>query len=161
MSAPLKLGIAGLGTVGSCVARLIEHERDALAARCGRGIEVVVEADDRLPLIQGSQGDLEQLLLNLLTNSRDAMPKGGCLTFETMNFEATRKMRGSTFSSWDWVGLFVTDTGHGMSSSVLESADSAPVAREVSFARLAVSVCSADLARAVSPSMLCASSVSC
>src|SRR6476661_4881271 len=41
MSAPLKLGIAGLGTVGSCVARLIERERDALAARCGRAIEVV------------------------------------------------------------------------------------------------------------------------
>src|SRR5262249_21899639 len=31
----------GLGTVGSCVARLIERERDALAARCGRAIEVV------------------------------------------------------------------------------------------------------------------------
>ena len=41
MSAPLKLGIAGLGTVGSCVARLIERERDALAARCGRAMEVV------------------------------------------------------------------------------------------------------------------------
>src|SRR5262249_61217903 len=33
--------IAGLGTVGSCVARLIERQRDALAARCGRPIEVV------------------------------------------------------------------------------------------------------------------------
>src|SRR5262249_59646727 len=41
MSAPLKLGIAGLGTVGACVARLIERQRDALAARCGRPIEVV------------------------------------------------------------------------------------------------------------------------
>src|SRR5262244_3958933 len=41
MSAPLKLGIAGLGTVGSCVARLIERQRDALAARYGRPIEVV------------------------------------------------------------------------------------------------------------------------
>src|SRR5262249_51379923 len=41
MSVPLKLGIAGLGTVGSCVARLIERQRDALAARCGRPIEVV------------------------------------------------------------------------------------------------------------------------
>src|SRR5260221_4961362 len=41
MPAPLKLGIAGLGTVGSCVARLIERQRDALAARCGRPIEVV------------------------------------------------------------------------------------------------------------------------
>src|SRR5499425_1313282 len=41
MAVPLKLGIAGLGTVGSCVARLLERQRDALAARCGRPIEVV------------------------------------------------------------------------------------------------------------------------
>jgi homoserine dehydrogenase len=41
MPAPLKLGIAGLGTVGSCVARLVERQHDALAARCGRPIEVV------------------------------------------------------------------------------------------------------------------------
>ena len=41
MVQPLKLGIAGLGTVGASVVRLIAHERDALAARCGRPIEVV------------------------------------------------------------------------------------------------------------------------
>jgi signal transduction histidine kinase len=47
---------------------------------CRRGIEVVVDMDGRLPLIEGSQGDLEQLLLNLLTNARDAMPQGGRLS---------------------------------------------------------------------------------
>src|SRR5260370_37303646 len=41
MPAPLKLGIAGLGTVGACVARLIERQHDALTARCGRPIETV------------------------------------------------------------------------------------------------------------------------
>ncbi len=41
MVAPLKVGLAGLGTVGAAVMRLIESERDALAARCGRPIEVV------------------------------------------------------------------------------------------------------------------------
>src|SRR5262249_60536481 len=41
MSAPLKLVLAGSGTVGAAVARLIERQRDALAARCGRPIEVV------------------------------------------------------------------------------------------------------------------------
>src|SRR5947208_8062680 len=41
MPASLKLGIAGLGTVGACVARLIERQHDALAARGGRAIEVV------------------------------------------------------------------------------------------------------------------------
>jgi homoserine dehydrogenase len=41
MVAPLKVGIAGLGTVGAEVVRLIESESRALSARCGRGVRVV------------------------------------------------------------------------------------------------------------------------
>src|SRR6266851_4047314 len=41
MVAPLKVGLAGLGTVGSAVVRLIEQQRDLIEARCSRGIEVV------------------------------------------------------------------------------------------------------------------------
>jgi homoserine dehydrogenase len=41
MVAPLKAGLAGLGTVGSAVVRLIAQQRDMIEARCGRGIEVV------------------------------------------------------------------------------------------------------------------------
>jgi homoserine dehydrogenase len=41
MAEPLKVGVAGLGTVGTAVIRLLERERDKLAARCGRPIEVV------------------------------------------------------------------------------------------------------------------------
>ncbi len=41
MAAPLRVGIAGLGTVGASVVRLIERQRDALATVCGRPIEVV------------------------------------------------------------------------------------------------------------------------
>ena len=41
MVAPLKAGLAGLGTVGSAVVRLVEQQRDLIAARCGRPIEIV------------------------------------------------------------------------------------------------------------------------
>jgi homoserine dehydrogenase len=41
MAKPLKVGLAGLGTVGTAVIQLLEHERDKLVARCGRPIEVV------------------------------------------------------------------------------------------------------------------------
>src|SRR5262249_5053910 len=41
MASSLKVGIAGLGTVGTSVVRLIERQRDALVACCGRPIEVV------------------------------------------------------------------------------------------------------------------------
>jgi homoserine dehydrogenase len=41
MAQPLKVGLAGLGTVGSAVVRLLDEGRDKLLARCGRGIEIV------------------------------------------------------------------------------------------------------------------------
>ncbi len=41
MVAPLKVGLAGLGTVGASVVRLIERQRDVLSQRCGRPIEIV------------------------------------------------------------------------------------------------------------------------
>ena len=41
MAQPLKVGLAGLGTVGGAVLRQLERGRDKLMARCGRGIEVV------------------------------------------------------------------------------------------------------------------------
>ena len=41
MAEPLKVGLAGLGTVGTAVVQLLEHGRDKLMARCGRSIEVV------------------------------------------------------------------------------------------------------------------------
>src|SRR6187431_2331168 len=41
MVAPLKVGLAGLGTVGTSVLRLIAQDRETLAVRCGRAVEVV------------------------------------------------------------------------------------------------------------------------
>ena len=41
MAEPLKVGLAGLGTVGTAVIQLLERERDKLVTRCGRSIEVV------------------------------------------------------------------------------------------------------------------------
>jgi homoserine dehydrogenase len=41
MVAPLKAGVAGLGTVGAAVVRLVAQQRDLIAARCGRSIEIV------------------------------------------------------------------------------------------------------------------------
>jgi signal transduction histidine kinase len=62
------------------IRRAIDNTRAILKeGLCRRGIEVIVEMDGQPPPILGSQADLEQLLLNLLTNARDAMPTGGRL----------------------------------------------------------------------------------
>src|SRR5205807_2277281 len=44
MAAPLKVGLAGLGTVGASVVRLIDQQRTALTLSCGRPIEIVAVA---------------------------------------------------------------------------------------------------------------------
>jgi PAS domain S-box-containing protein len=73
-------------------------------------------------LVRADTGQLEQVVMNLAVNSRDAMPRGGTLAIETANItldEAYCRTRvGAT--PGDHVMLAVTDTGTGMSSDVLE-----------------------------------------
>jgi CheY-like chemotaxis protein len=68
-------------------------------------------------------GQLNQLLVNLAVNARDALPTGGQLTIETSN---ARVERGRDTPPWlspgDYVILSVTDTGTGMSPEVLANA---------------------------------------
>jgi signal transduction histidine kinase len=66
-----------------------------------RAVEVVVELEPDLPAVHGVQADLDQLLLNLVSNSRDAMPQGGRL--------AVRARRQG-----DAVELVVEDSGCGI-----------------------------------------------
>ncbi len=56
----------------------------AVAARLiGERVELVTELDPDLPFVLGDPVHLEQVLLNLAVNARDAMPDGGTVTFET------------------------------------------------------------------------------
>jgi homoserine dehydrogenase len=71
MVAPLKVGVAGLGTVGASVVRLIERQRDALEARCGRAIEIVaVTARTRAKAREADVGKL-RWVADPITLARD------------------------------------------------------------------------------------------
>jgi signal transduction histidine kinase len=66
---------------------------------------------------------LENLILNLVVNGRDAMPEGGTLTIETSNRRVERgEAREWAIEPGDYVQLTVTDTGTGMPSDVLARA---------------------------------------
>jgi CheY-like chemotaxis protein len=66
---------------------------------------------------------LENVLLNLVVNARDAMPEGGCLTIETGNKHLDRRYAAANdISAGDYVVIAITDNGDGMSADVLARA---------------------------------------
>ena len=82
----------------------------------GEDIEMVIHQEPHLGQVQADPVQIEQILMNLVTNARDAMPHGGRLTFMTTNIdlEQSEIRPGSELTPGAYVLLTVTDTGHGM-----------------------------------------------
>jgi PAS domain S-box-containing protein len=79
-------------------------------------MEFVVKLDSDACCISADPGQIEQVIMNLVVNARDAMPHGGKLTLETalIATDASRARRPSGLPQGDFVMLAVTDTGVGM-----------------------------------------------
>ena len=86
----------------------------------GEDVELVTVLDPGLSRVKADRGQIEQVLINLAVNARDAMPKGGRLTLSTANVELgesfTRKNPGSHAGTF--VQLSVRDNGQGMDAAV-------------------------------------------
>jgi len=82
----------------------------------GANIELKISLDSSLGTIKADPGQIEQILLNLAVNARDAMPEGGCLTIEASNVEIDESYREQhpVAMLGRYVMLAVTDTGCGM-----------------------------------------------
>jgi PAS domain S-box-containing protein len=89
-----------------------------LARVIGEDIELVASLHPSLLPVKADPGQIEQVLMNLAINARDAMPQGGRLTMETSNLELTAEQaRDRDLAAGSYVMLKVSDTGHGMDAA--------------------------------------------
>jgi two-component system, cell cycle sensor histidine kinase and response regulator CckA len=96
--------------------RIVSEMEKMIAHVIGKQIEVQVRLVERLHLIKASSIQVQQILMNLATNARDAMPKGGSFIIETSNVRFEEVFHGdeAVIPAGSYVLLSVKDTGEGI-----------------------------------------------
>jgi two-component system, cell cycle sensor histidine kinase and response regulator CckA len=86
----------------------------------GGDVDTQIIPGPDLQSVQADAGQIEQVIMNMAINARDAMPNGGKLTLETKNvsFDQESVGRYPELRAGDYVMLAITDTGAGMSEQV-------------------------------------------
>jgi PAS domain S-box-containing protein len=99
-----------------CLNDVICHLQKMLQRLIGDRIKIVTSLSGDLWAVKADPGQIEQVLMNLAANARDAMPRGGSLTFETRNLKVDAAHARSTLhmKAGDYVLLLVSDSGSGM-----------------------------------------------
>jgi hypothetical protein len=101
--------VLGLNTV-------VEDIQKMLRRLLGADIELVIDGDPDLGRVKADVGQIEQVIVNLAVNARDAMPHGGTLAIETRNLDldATYANTHLGVSPGPYVMLAVSDNGQGI-----------------------------------------------
>jgi two-component system, cell cycle sensor histidine kinase and response regulator CckA len=99
---------------------VILEARKLLRRLIGEHIELETSLDPQLEPIRADRGQMEQIIVNLAVNARDAMPDGGRLSILTRQIDVREetKRRRLTAQVDKYVMLVVRDTGHGMTDDV-------------------------------------------
>ncbi|MFA5908841.1 MAG: response regulator [Vicinamibacterales bacterium] len=100
---------------------VIAGMRPMLGLLIREDVNIVLGLDPELASVKGDSGQIEQIVMNVAVNARDAMPKGGTLTIATANVDVGQDLELSTpaIVPGPYVVLTMTDTGSGMSPDVL------------------------------------------
>ncbi len=96
---------------------VVENVGKMLGRLLGETVELHGRPGSSLGTVRADPGQIEQVLLNLAVNARDAMPDGGHLTLATQNRRVAigDELHIEGLEDGDYVELTITDTGHGMS----------------------------------------------
>jgi PAS domain S-box-containing protein len=108
----------------SDLGRLVVRLSGGLSRLIGEDVELRVASADDLWPVNVDPTQIDQVLLNLAVNARDAMPRGGRLTIETANvrLDESYRRRHATARPGDYVLLAISDTGTGMDKETLSHA---------------------------------------
>ena len=100
----------------------VQSAGELLRRTLGEHIELSMAPAPGLWRVKAGRGQLEQVLVNLAVNARDAMPRGGRLTIDTGNTEVDEAFASQRpgLSSGRYVRLRVSDTGTGMDQATLD-----------------------------------------
>jgi PAS domain S-box-containing protein len=95
---------------------------EMLSRTIGESVDVTVRSDPDLWAVNADHSNIEQLLMNLVMNSKDAMPEGGSIVITIENVTLSKSdIREMPEGRPGWfVRLTVTDTGPGMTPDVME-----------------------------------------
>ena len=87
----------------------------------GEDITLSFELGDALWIVRADPGQVEQIVINLAVNARDAMPHGGTLRITTENIEIDRALsaRHPELAPGSYVRFTISDTGHGIDADTL------------------------------------------
>ncbi|GIW82895.1 MAG: hypothetical protein KatS3mg105_4702 [Gemmatales bacterium] len=91
-----------------------------LSRLIGEDIQLIVALEEGVKPIKADRGQIEQVLVNLAVNSRDAMPDGGKLTIETKNVVLSGDSPIDGLAPGNYVLLSISDTGVGMDAETQE-----------------------------------------
>jgi PAS domain S-box-containing protein len=83
----------------------------------GDDVRITTSLDGALLPVRADPGSIEQVILNLAVNARDAMPNGGTLSIETHNARLDRPDANWAIQPGPYAMLSIRDTGHGMDAS--------------------------------------------
>lgn len=101
---------------------VIGEMKGMLTHLIGEDVELIVQLEEDIPTVRADKTQIEQVVMNLVLNARDAMPNGGTLTLRTGRIRMPEDMPALSqrLSEGEYTALHVADTGTGMDNAVMD-----------------------------------------